>query len=120
MQIADIYLGNELAEVKPASRRSRGARPAAAPGERNLEDYVGDYYNQELSTTYTVVLRNGRLVVEHPRNRDVALSAVVRKDRFRGSAWWMRQVRFVRAEDGRVAEMLVSNGRVLNVRFARR
>jgi CubicO group peptidase (beta-lactamase class C family) len=120
MQIADIYLGDKAAAAKPASRRSRGARPAAAPKVRQLEDYLGDYYSEELSTACTVALRKGKLVVEHSRNRDVELTPGARKDRFRGNAWWMSQARFARGEDGRVAEMLVSNGRVLNVRFTRR
>jgi len=122
LRIADIYLGDKLAGAKPTSRprRPRGPWPAAAPKDTKLEDYLGEYHSEELSTTYTVVLRRGQLIVEHRRNPDVVLAAAKRKDRFKGSVWWLRQARFRRGEKGRVDRMLVSNGRVLNVRFTRK
>ena len=120
MQIADIYLGDKLGKPGEPAHRGARAKPADAGKARKLEDYVGEYYSEELRTTYAVVLRNKCLVARHQRNPDVKLSATGRTDRFQGSAWWMRQVHFVRDDDGHVANMLVSNGRVLNLRFARK
>lgn len=122
MQIADIYLEEKMQQPKAALRPRRRSRPAAAPEERkiDLQDYLGAYHSDELSTTYNVVSRKGGLVVKHLRNQDVVLSALAGRDRFRGSTWWMRQVRFLRNEKDQVVGMLVSNGRVLKVRFMRR
>ena len=120
-QIADVYLGDKLSKPGKARRGGARAKPANAVKGGRLEDYLGKYYSDELDTSYTVVLHKKRLVVEHRRNPDVNLRADPgRKDRFRGSQWWMRQVQFVRDDDTSVTEMLVSNGRALNLRFVRK
>jgi hypothetical protein len=41
-------------------------------------------------------------------------------DDFLGSEFFFRQVHFTRAGDGRVAGLMLSTGRVRNLRFARR
>jgi hypothetical protein len=82
-------------------------------------EYAGAYFSEELETSYTVVVEDGRLVARHWRNDDVLLYPTA-KDEFRGSVWWLRLVTFDRDSAGRVAGLRITNGRVRNLRFDKR
>lgn len=86
------------------------------PVATRLEDYVGDYVSPELDTTYKLSVREGKLVAEHIRNGTISLTEDI-KDEFSGSQWYFDKVRFHRDESGVVKQMLVSQGRMRNVRF---
>lgn len=119
-QVAGIYLGDRAS--RPAERRPdplSGPRPA---GERReppgLQELVGDYYSEELGTTYSLAMRDGGLVVTHRRHDDIHLKHDS-GDRFTGDQWFFRTVRFTRADDGRITGLLLSSGRVRNLRFVK-
>jgi CubicO group peptidase (beta-lactamase class C family) len=97
-----------------------GKRVRIAPFDpQDLAKYAGAYWSDELETQYTVVLKNGRLVASHAHHGDIALTAVA-KDQFRGAAFFMQDVQFVRDGEGRITGMIVGGGRVNAVRFTRR
>ena len=115
------FLAEHLAPPAAASA------PAVAPVveeefavERDdLEAYAGVYESEELDTSLMLILGDEGLVARQRRHGKIAL-APVGADEFRTSAWWMSSVRFERDEEGRVGALLVTAGRVRNVRFVRR
>gem|GEM_PF-73727 len=97
-----------------AADRLEGAPPA--PEE--LGPFAGDYYSDELGTTYTLVLRGGRLIAQHRRHNDIPLTPA-EKDRFHGDAWWFRQVSFQRGPKQDITGFRLTSGRVRNLWFER-
>ena len=87
---------------------------AVKPAE--LAEYAGDYYSDELGTTYTIVVENGQLVAQHRRHNDIKLTATER-DTFRGRQWFFQTVRFTRDKDNRVSGFRLTGSRVRNLRF---
>jgi hypothetical protein len=87
----------------------------------DVEDICGEYYSEELSTTYPVEVRDGQLAVTHPENEAVLLARLDR-DRYLGDRWWFTEVRFLRDGQGKVSRMLVDadQGSILNLRFVKR
>jgi CubicO group peptidase (beta-lactamase class C family) len=88
------------------------------PGAEELAEFVGNYYSPELATFYEIAIDEGDLVARHRRHGTIALRPSV-TDEFSGSAWYFGTVRFVRNGEGAIVAMLVSSGRVRNVRFER-
>jgi hypothetical protein len=81
-----------------------------------LDELTGDYYSDELGTTYSIVVNDSNLVVHHRRHEDFKLTPVSR-DLFNGSVWFFGQVKFERDGDNNIIGCRVSNGRVRNLRF---
>ena len=88
------------------------------PSAEELGAYVGDYYSEELGTTYTLVMEHNRLVAQHRRHGDVALSPTV-ADQFSSFRWFFRAVVFTRDDHGDVTGFRLTGGRVRNLRFDR-
>ena len=81
-----------------------------------LTDYSGDYYSEELATTYTFTVVGDSLVAKHSRLNDFKLNHI-KEDMFFGEAWFFGQVEFIRDENNIVTGCKVSNGRVRNLFF---
>lgn len=58
----------------------------------DVDALLGDYDCPELETTYHVVVKNDRLVLEHLHNEDVFLQQMDR-DTYRGNIWWCTEIR---------------------------
>ena len=86
---------------------------------KDLDQYPGTYWSDELETQYTIVLRDGKLVADHAHHGEIALTPVA-KDQFRGAAWFMPDVRFVRDAGGKVTALTMGGNRVAGIRFVRR
>lgn len=86
---------------------------------KDLADYPGAYWSDELETQYTIFLRGGELFADHAHHGEIALTPVA-KDEFKGALWFMQEVKFIRDDAGHVKEMRVGGGRVTGVRFIRR
>lgn len=83
---------------------------------QQLKEFAGDYYSDELGTTYTLAVVDGKLVVQHRRHEDIQLNPT-KKDMFLGEQWFFRQVRFFRDRENRVTGFRLSGGRIRNLRF---
>jgi len=124
LQIADIYLAEQLAPEEPKAIHEEGPdKPAkrieiAPPTPEQLAEFVGDYYSDELGTFYTMVTQEGQLVAQHRRHEDVLLTPTV-EDKFTGDAGWFRQIHFTRDEKKHVTGFRLTGGRVRNLRFER-
>lgn len=91
----------------------------AAPGVQELEEYAGDYASEEVGTSYTLVIEDGKLVAQHQRHSDIKLEPT-KTDMFLGEQWFFRQVRFIRDNESRITGFRLSGGRVRNLLFDRK
>jgi CubicO group peptidase (beta-lactamase class C family) len=92
-----------------ARRVDRAAR-APAP----LDDYLGEYYSDELGAIYTVAQRKGQLVLRHRKGEETLRPAIA--DLFTSN---MGIVTFTRGRRQRIDGLLIDTGRVRRLRFTR-
>jgi len=92
-QVVDIYLADQLAPEAPkaASEDVKTEKEQPALPEIDLKEFVGEYYCDELGTTYAIVVQNDRLVAKHRRHDDIPLNRV--DDYFEGEQWFFSQIR---------------------------
>jgi hypothetical protein len=86
------------------------------PESVDLGDFQGRFYSPELETFYDLAVEEGTLMARHIRHEPITLTPTG-PDAFSGSIWFFGQAAFERGEDGNVVAVLVSSGRVRNVRF---
>jgi hypothetical protein len=110
--------GGMSIKVTQADGTGTGGRVALSPPDlKNLAEYAGVYWSPELETQYTIFVRDGKLFADHVRHGEIALKPVA-KDEFSGS-WFMRQVKFLRDNAGRITGLTMGGGRVTGIRFNR-
>ncbi len=83
-----------------------------------MAEFEGDYYSDELGTTYSIVVKDSGLVVQHRRHEDFRLTPQG-KDDFTAPVWFFGRTQFERDDDNLVTGFRVSSGRVRNLRFVR-
>jgi CubicO group peptidase (beta-lactamase class C family) len=88
------------------------------PTPAALEELTGNYLNEELGTTYRLVVHDGKILARHQRHPDVTLNATA-PDELTGDTWWFGHVKFTRGADGKPDGFLLDSGRIRNVRFTR-
>ncbi len=99
------------------ARRITALAPAPA-SSLSLEDYPGTYRGEELLAEYRIELKEGTLVVRHPRHDDAPLEHVKGDDfGLHGAA--SGSVHFTREANGRVKGLRMTTGRVWNLEFVR-
>ncbi|MDR6967777.1 CubicO group peptidase (beta-lactamase class C family) [Flavobacterium arsenatis] len=79
----------------------------------NLKDFTGNYYSEELSTQYALVLKEGKLFAQHYRLRDFEFTPF--KEGFFDNQFGV--VEFVRDTNGIIAGFKQSSDRVKNLLF---
>lgn len=82
----------------------------------NLSDFSGDFYSEELSTTYSFTIVGNNLIAKHSRLSDIRLNPI-KQDVFKGDVWFFDQIEFIRNSNGMITGCKVSNGRVRNLYF---
>ena len=101
---------------RPAPRVDE-TRTGPAP---SLAQFVGEYESQELATTYSAVVRDGKLELRHFRHGTIPLEWLSR-DEFGSATWFLRGVEFQRDGAGKVTGLLVNgDARSRDIRFVRR
>ncbi len=112
--------GGMLLKAQQGGGRTEGRRFALALAEsKDLTPYPGVYWSDELETQYTILAKDGRLFADHVRHGQIRLTPVA-KDEFKGDAWFMQDVKFLRDASGRVIGFTAGGGRVTGIRFTRR
>jgi CubicO group peptidase (beta-lactamase class C family) len=113
-----VFQRDESGKVNQLQYRGMRAQRVFAfkPTAEELKEFTGDYYSDELGTSYKISLKDGQLVVQHRRNDDVKLTPSV-TDQFSGSAWWFREIQFTRDGQKRVIGFRLTGGRVRSLRF---
>ena len=83
-----------------------------------IRGYAGDYYSEELGTTYKIILQENKLLARHRRHGDIPL-VLNKEDLFTGRKWFFQKIRFVRNEKQEISGFLLTGGRVRNLRFVK-
>ena len=118
-KVADIYLSDvlgpeEISELdKAAESTEENKSETLIP--KQLVEFEGDYYTEELDTTYTIRVLGDQLVAQHRRHDDILLTHA--GDHFLGDVWFFPEVRFTQDDTGRVRGFRLTGGRVRNLHF---
>jgi CubicO group peptidase (beta-lactamase class C family) len=105
--IADRVLNLEVG-AKAATRPKAGVGPiATADAPRHI---AATYYSEELDTSYSLKIQEGKLIAEHIRNSAVELEASG-PDAWTGESWWFKSLKVVRDPMGREVAFLLSGFR---------
>ena len=122
-KVADIYLADILEpEETPAPKNTsrtpeKDNKPEQLTPEQ-LAEFEGDYYTEELDTTYTIVVSENRLVAKHRRHDDISLTYT--GDHFTGNVWFFPEIRFTRDDTRRITGFRLTGGRVRNLHLKKR
>ena len=81
-----------------------------------LAEFEGTFYSEELGTSYTFEAKDDHLIAKHIRNSEFILRPI-KGDRFSANRWFFSIVEFVRNPEGKITDILVSSGRIRNLRF---
>lgn len=127
-RIADAALGDRFTESTPAGPSSSGSTPPAPPRPEassgaaddppaRLADYRGEYYSDELETTFTVGERNGSLALRRETDSDFSVLEPAGPGAFR-----LRNLtlRFLTSAAGTVERLTVDAGRVRGIKFVKK
>ncbi len=122
-QIADLYIKDQLHEEPETNHMPGNAnRPATTPTNYtvSLQDFEGEYYSDELATTYTFGVKKDTLLMKHIRLDELALKRTG-ENRFAGSGahTFLLDMEFLRNEAGAVTGLLVSNFGVKNLKLVK-
>ena len=121
-KVADLYLADVLAPVE-ASEPEKAAEPTEDIKSEplipeQLAEFEGDYYTEELDTTYSIRVRENQLVAQHIRHDDISLTYA--DGHFLGNTWFFPEIHFTRDDTGHVTGFRLTGGRVRNLHFKKK
>ncbi|BFP41428.1 hypothetical protein FGF1_22730 [Flavobacteriaceae bacterium GF1] len=109
--------GNDELVFKKGARSITARRVGSFnPNTVDLEEYVGTYFNGELSVFYTLMIRDGKIIAQQKRLDDIIL-VLSHQDFFVGDQWFFKNVEMVRNDDDTVWGFKVSGKRARNIPF---
>ena len=121
-KVADLYLADVLAPVEAASEPEKAAPAEDIKSEpltpEQLAEFEGDYYTEELDTTYSIRVREDQLVAKHIRHDDILLTYA--DGHFLGNTWFFPKIHFTRDDTGHVIGFSLTGGRVKNLHFEKK
>lgn len=118
-EVADIWLGDELApqdEVATADEGEGAAPEPWNPDAPELREYEGVYRAAEFPSEYRIAVVDGRLVARHFRTGDRVLRPTA-PDRFQAPGFG--EVLFLRGSEGEVTGFTANSARIRGLRFER-
>lgn len=130
-QVADIYLADQFKpeKKKPDAAKTSKKKPDSKmakkiPGEildaQQLEEYVADYYSEELDVTYLIFLKKDKLYLQHENPHRPYPGGILlqqQKDRYNVGRLILK---FDRDDRNNVTSFTVNAGRVKNIRFVKK
>ena len=110
--------GNVVRFAMKNATQSQSAKRLNAPPATaaQLNEFGGDYYSPELGTTYTLAVKDGKLLAQHRRHDDISLTELD-GDLFSGNRWFFQTVQFTRDSQKRITGFRLTSGRVRNLLF---
>lgn len=108
IELFKLHQGGQVMDVKRIATFDKSAI--------RLSHYTGEYFSEELSTSYNFAIVKGKLTARHNRLSDFGLN-LSNKDTFSSDSWFFGQVEFIRDSNDSVIGCKVSNGRVRNLYF---
>ena len=122
-QVADIYLANTFKEEKKQALKEKfinlpeeKPKEKWAPPPKQLEEYQGEYFSEELQVTFRLGLKEGKLYFVH-RNASRAPLLPTLKDNFVGMDL---SIQFIRDSEKKISAFALNAGRVKNLRFIKK
>ncbi len=118
-EVADIILKDEFTEEKEENEGNQGSQASSSSEqpelpEMNLNDFVGDYYCQDLDIIYQFTVEDDVLWFAI-KNREAADMQITGIDQFRGGGIVFRFAR----QNGQVSGFEIDAGRVRNLAFTK-
>ncbi|MBN1272021.1 MAG: serine hydrolase [Candidatus Aminicenantes bacterium] len=89
------------------------------PDPEQWAEFTGEYISDELGTSYTIALSDGKLMAKHRRHGTIGLTYAY-KDDFRGGEWFMQALEFFRGQKGKVEGFMINQARNRNLRFQKK
>ena len=121
-KVADIYLTDVLAPVEEASESEKAAPAEDTKSEpltpERLTEFEGDYYAEELDTTYSIRVHGSQLIAQHIRHDDILLTYA--DGHFHGNSWFFPEIHFTRDDTGQVTGFKLTGDRVRNLYFEKK
>ena len=121
-KVADLYLTDVLAPVEEASEPEKAAPAEDTKSEpltpEQLAEFEGDYYTEELDTTYGVRVHGDQLIAQHIRHDDILLTYT--DGHFLSNTWFFSKIHFTRDNAGRVIGFRLTGDRVRNLHFEKK
>ncbi len=120
-QIADFYIKDKLQEEKTNNISPQKA--SVKPNENyspDLKKFKGEFYSDELSTSYTFEVGENKLIMTHIRLSDLVLNRIG-ENKFAGSGdqTFSFEMEFLRNEKAAVTGFVISNFGVKNLKFVK-
>jgi len=114
-EVADILLESEFTEDKPKRTRRPQRETPEKPelSEKQLEEYTGRYYSEELDVFFTIILKNEALWLER-RKFPTQEMFPCDTDEF---MWDNDRIEFDRNSNSKITGFKLSSGRVRNLHF---
>ena len=94
-------------------------QPAIVLKKEEMAAYTGTYYNDETEAAYTIIVKDGDLVLQHRKFSDVKLTPIA-PDQFNCPNWWMSNLNFLRDKKGVITGFEVNAGRVLHLLYSKK
>ena len=94
-------------------------QPLVVLKKEEIAAYAGAYYNEETEAAYTIVAKDGDLILQHRKFTDVKLSPIG-PDQFSCPNWWMSNLKFLRDKKGVITGFEVNAGRILHLLYTRK
>ena len=121
-KVADIYLEDVLApseatEPDKATESAEETKPEPLTPEQ-LAEFIGDYYSEELDTTYTIDVCGNQLVAQHIRHDDFLLTYT--DGHFLGAPWFFPEIHFTRDDTEHITGFRLTGNRVRNLYFEKK
>jgi CubicO group peptidase (beta-lactamase class C family) len=116
----DVKSGPKLTVHVSGDELSGKRTQKFAPTAEQLKEFTGTFYSEELEVMYTLLVRDGKLVVRH-RKGEIVMQPL-QPDGFKGDFGEYGgaiQLRFTRDAGHEVGGFLLTSGRVRNLRFVR-
>jgi CubicO group peptidase (beta-lactamase class C family) len=117
--IADYYIPQYLQTKKTtvAPPSNKTAEPPVIYSA-NLSDFAGEYYSNEMLTSYTFLVKENKLLMTHIRKSDLPLNRQG-ENKFSGSdsQTFAFELEFLRDEQNKVTAFSISNFGIKNLKF---
>jgi len=114
--LANLFLANEFKQAAPSTNTANQAEAGQPENYNNtLSDFTGKYHSDELSSDYSIIVKNGKLTMTHTRLKDMELKPVG-KDEFSGENDFAYTIKFLR-ERQKVVGFEISNFGAQKLRF---
>lgn len=82
---------------------------------QNLNEFVGNYYSDELNVTYSITIENDNLILDYPNNKGILIKEGA-KDTFGANR--RTKYTFIRSKNGKIMSFMVaSEGTVKDILF---